>query len=74
MFSADNEHYVKSRAELVAELIALPPQDQDVPDKLAADQAVQFVITGDRPAIHFGDSRAGDTVSHNSGSQYSIAR
>lgn len=38
--------------ELVAELIALTPQDQEVPDKLAADQAVQFVITGDRPTIH----------------------
>jgi len=35
-------------AELVAELITLTPQDQEVPDKLAADQAIQFVITGDR--------------------------
>jgi len=33
-------------AELVAELITLTPQDQEVPDKLAADQAVYFVITG----------------------------
>jgi hypothetical protein len=40
-------------AELVAELITLTPQDQEVPDKLAADQAIQFVITGDRPTIHF---------------------
>jgi hypothetical protein len=36
-------------AELVAELTTLTPQDQDVPDKTAADQAVQFVITGKRP-------------------------
>ena len=40
-------------AELVAELITLTPQDQEVPDKLAADQAIQFVITGDRPTIHY---------------------
>jgi len=40
-------------AELVAELITLTPQDQEVPDKLAADQAVQFVITGDRATIHY---------------------
>ena len=36
-------------AELVAELITLTPQDQEVPDKLAADQAIQFVITGIAP-------------------------
>jgi hypothetical protein len=60
-------------AELVAELIALTPQDQDVPDKLAADQAVQFIITGDRPTVHVGDSCAGDIVSHSSGSQYNIS-
>ena len=36
-------------AELVAELITLTPRDQEVPDKQAADQVVQFVITGDRP-------------------------
>jgi hypothetical protein len=59
--------------ELVGELIALTPQDQDVPDKQAADQAVQFIITGDRPTIHFGDSRAGDTVTHGASSQYNIS-
>ena len=60
-------------ADLVGELITLTPQDQDVPDKQAADQAVQLVITGDRTIIHFGDSRAGDTVTHLSGSQYNIS-
>jgi hypothetical protein len=45
-------------AELVAELIALTPQDQEVPDKVAADQAVQFVITGDRPTIHYSPQQA----------------
>ncbi len=40
-------------AELVAELIVLTPQDQEIPDKLAADQATQFVITGDRPTINY---------------------
>jgi hypothetical protein len=47
-------------AELVAELIALTPQDQEVPDKLAADQAVQLVITGDRPTIHYSSQHATD--------------
>jgi hypothetical protein len=45
-------------AELVAELITLTPQDQEVPDKVAADQAVQFVITGDRPTIHYNSQQA----------------
>jgi AbiTii len=39
-------------SELVAELITLTPQDQDVPDQAAADKAVQYVITGDRPTFH----------------------
>jgi hypothetical protein len=47
-------------AELVAELITLTPQDQEVPDKLAADGAVQFVITGDRPVIHYTRQQAAD--------------
>ena len=47
-------------AELVAELITLTPQDQEVPDKLAADQAVQFVITGDRATIHYSSQHAAD--------------
>jgi hypothetical protein len=42
--------------ELVAELNALTPQDQDVPDQAAADQAVQFVVTGDRPTIQYGNT------------------
>lgn len=51
-------------AELVAELIAHTPQDQEVPDKLAADQATQFVITGDRPTINYGPQHAtgGSTI------------
>ena len=59
-------------AELAAELIALTPQDQEVPDKVAADQAVRFVITGDRPTINYGNSRAGDIVTHSSGSEYNF--
>jgi AbiTii len=59
-------------AELVAELIMLTPQDQDVPDKQAADQAVQLVITGDRPTIHYANSRAGDIVTDSSGSEYNF--
>lgn len=47
-------------AELVAELILLTPQDQEVPDKFAADQATQFVITGDRPTINYGPQHAAD--------------
>jgi len=45
-------------AELVAELITLTPEDQEVPDKQAADQAVQFVITGDRPTINYSTQHA----------------
>ena len=45
-------------AELVVELIVLTPQDQEVPDKLAADQATQFVITGDRPTINYSSQKA----------------
>ena len=45
-------------AELVAELITLTPQDQEVPGKLAADQAVQLVITGNRPTIHYSHQHA----------------
>lgn len=59
-------------ADQVAELITLTPQDQDVPDKQAAAQAVQLNITGKRPTIHFGDRRAGDIVTHSSGSEYNF--
>jgi hypothetical protein len=45
-------------AELVAELITLTPQDQEVPDKQAADQVVQFVVTGDRSVINYSPQRA----------------
>ena len=57
-------------ADQVAELIPLTPQDQDVPDKQAPAQAIQINITGQRPTIHFGDWRAGDIVTHDSGSEY----
>jgi hypothetical protein len=58
-------------AELVAELITLTPRDQEVPDKGAADQAVQLVITGDRPTINYGN-RAGEIVTNRSGSEYNF--
>ena len=44
----------------LAELITLTPRDQEVPDKLAADQAVQFVITGDRATIRYTSQHAAD--------------
>jgi len=47
-------------AQLVGELAALTPRGQEVPDRLAADQAVQFVVTGDRPVINYSAQRAGD--------------
>jgi hypothetical protein len=40
-------------AELVAELISMTPEGQAVPDKQAADQAVQLIITGDRNKITY---------------------
>ena len=58
--------------ELVAELITLTPQDQDVPDKQAADQAVQFIVTGDRATIHYNNRPAGDIVTHSPGEQYNF--
>ena len=45
-------------AELVAELVALTPRDQEVPDKQAADQAVHLVITGNRPVINYSPQYA----------------
>jgi hypothetical protein len=47
-------------ADLVAELITLTPRDQEVPDKQAADQVVQFVITGDRSVINYTVQQAAD--------------
>jgi len=47
-------------ADLVAELVALTPRDQEVPDKQAADQVVQFVITGDRSVINYSPQHAAD--------------
>jgi hypothetical protein len=38
-------------AEMVAELIALTPPFQEVPDRAAADQAVNLVITGERNTV-----------------------
>jgi hypothetical protein len=45
-------------AELVAELIALTPRGQEVPDRQAADQVVQFVITCDRSVINYSPQHA----------------
>ena len=47
-------------AELVTELSVLTPDDQDLPDKLAADQVVQFLITGDRNVTTVSPQRASD--------------
>lgn len=47
-------------AELVAELIALTPEDQEVPDKQLADGVIQFVTTGDRSVINFIVQHAAD--------------
>jgi hypothetical protein len=41
-------------------LSVLTPDDQDLPDKLAADQVVQFLITGDRNVITCSPQRASD--------------
>jgi hypothetical protein len=59
-------------AELVAELITLTPEDQEVPDKTAADQAIQFVVTGDRSVINYTVQHAADggtNVAVNSGDE-----
>ena len=53
-------------AELAAELIALTPEDQEVPDKQAADQVAQFVFTGDRSVINY-------TVQHVAGGGTNVA-
>lgn len=47
-------------AEMVAELITLTPEGQEVPDKATADQVVQFVVTGDRSVINYTVQRAAD--------------
>lgn len=39
-------------ADLVAELIALTPEDQDVPDKTAADRATSLAIHGDGNVVN----------------------
>jgi hypothetical protein len=45
-------------AELVAELVILTPEHQEVPAKSAADQATQFVLTGDRPTVVYSPLNA----------------
>ena len=47
-------------AELIAELVALTPEGQDVPDKMAADQGVKFVLTGDRSVFNYIVQHAAD--------------
>jgi hypothetical protein len=75
---------VRVRADLadrVAELIARTPQDQDVPDRQVAAQAVQldrqataqqieFIIEG--TTFHVANMRGGDIVTHSSGSEYNF--
>ena len=39
-------------------MVALTPRDQEVPNKQAADQVVQFVITGDRSVINYSPQHA----------------
>jgi AbiTii len=53
-------------AELVAELIALTPEGQEVPDRQAADRVIQFVFTGDRSVLNY-------TVQHASGGGTNVA-
>lgn len=45
-------------AEMVAELIALTPPSQEVPDRAAVDQAVHLVITGERNTIMVAPQQA----------------
>jgi AbiTii len=45
-------------ADLIAELIALTPRDQELPDNLAADQVIQLVITGNRNVINYSPQHA----------------
>lgn len=59
-------------ADRVAQLIALTPQDQDVPDKQATTQAIHLNITGDHPTINFEDRHTGDIVTSSSDSQYNF--
>jgi hypothetical protein len=47
-------------AELVAELISLTPEGQELPDKAATDQVAQFVVSGDRNVITYSPQTAGD--------------
>ncbi len=58
-------------ADRVAELITRTPQDWEVPDMQAAAREIHLV-TGDHATIHFGDSRAGDTVTRSFGSEYNF--
>ena len=39
-------------AELVAELVSMTPEGQDIPTQLAADSSIQFIVTGERPVIN----------------------
>lgn len=47
-------------AELVAELITLTPEDQEVPDKDAADAVTVYLFTGDRHIINHLQQHATD--------------
>jgi hypothetical protein len=65
-------------AEMVAELVALTPPGQDVPNKEAADQVAQFVVTGDRSVINYTVQHAADggtnvTVNSEAGGPVTVA-
>jgi hypothetical protein len=46
-------------AELIADLVSLTPDGQEVPTQIAADQAIQFILTGERPTINHITQRTG---------------
>lgn len=52
------EHVRTSLAELVSEMVALMPDDQTVPTKDAADQAVGLVVGGKRNTVNVVASQA----------------
>ncbi len=47
-------------AELVAELLKLTPEGQDVPDRSAADEAMHVTINGHNNTFTYAPQRAGD--------------
>lgn len=60
-------------AELVAELIALTPETQDVPDKAAADQAIFLVVNGHRPTINVQHAPGGTNIAPAEGGPVTVS-